>query len=177
MFRNMRSSLAVGLVLALAVVLAMAMPSSAFDRNYVGAWSATARCDDDMTDRITRDGWSGTEFSCKTLRSKREKGGWRVNFTCAAEGENYAISVHWRLLKNGRLRQSIAGRKTVDFFRCEPAAARNSQSSDFAQRCLACFNEAQQLGRSVGGFCRPDCADVFMTMVCDSKGTDCKLPD
>ncbi len=172
-----RFILAFRLFAALALLLGMAVPSFALDKKYLGSWSTSAKCEEDMIVHIKRDEYSGTEFHCRALRSKREKGGWRADFSCAAEGEEYALSVHWMLTKNGRLKQAIDGRRVVEMRRCSPAVTRSSQPSNFAQECMSCFNEAQQLGRSVGGFCRPNCADVFMTMVCDSKGSNCSLPN
>jgi hypothetical protein len=162
---------------AFLVMLGMAAsPAFAIDGKILGSWSASPKCEDDMTVHIKRNEYSGVEFACRILKTKRDKGGWRATLRCTGEGEEYSQSVHWRMLKNGRLRQSIDGR-TIEMRRCSQAAKVNSPANDFANKCVACFNEAQELGRSVGGFCWPDCTDVFTTMICDSKGTNCHLPN
>ena len=102
----------------LAILIAAATPGMALDNNYVGSWSASPKCEDDMTIRITHKEYSGIEFGCRLLKSTRENGGWRAKFSCAGEGEEYSLSIHWKILKNGRLRQSIAGRRTVEMGRC-----------------------------------------------------------
>jgi hypothetical protein len=97
---------------------------------------------------------------------------------CSAEGTSYSLQLRWRLLKNGNLRETIDG-KTAEYARCTKRAAKQSNQSNpdsFAAECVACFNEAQQLVKSVGGYCRPDCVPVFETMTCDSKGI-CHLPN
>lgn len=96
----------------------MAGQALAIDSNIVGSWSASPKCDDDMIVHIKRNEYSGWEFHCRVLKSKRENGGWSVSLGCDGEGESYSRSIHWRLLKNGRLRHSVAGQKPVEMRRC-----------------------------------------------------------
>lgn len=90
----------------------------AVDDKILGSWSASPRCEDDMTVHIKRNEYSGVEFVCSILKTKRDKGGWRATLRCTGEGEEYSQNIHWRMLENGRLRQSIAGRSTVEMRRC-----------------------------------------------------------
>jgi hypothetical protein len=160
----------------------MSSTSNAIDNTYVGTWSRNAACEIDEAFQITQQGMSGHEFICTTTRSLREKGGWNLRLSCSAEGESYTLNVRWRLLKSGNLRQTIKG-KTVEFLRCSSKKAPQSEVSkmntpfgrvtpdEFAQKCVECMNESQELGRSVGGYCPPDCVDVFSNnMICDNQG-------
>lgn len=177
----MRNLICLNILARLSILLSMlciaVSPALAVDSKIFGSWSASPKCEDDMTVHIKRNEYSGVEFVCSFARTRPERGGWRVTLDCTGEGENYTLDVRWRMLKNGRLQQSIAGRRTIEMRRCSAATKAQSPASDFAKQCVACFNEAQELGRSVGGFCWPDCADVFATMVCSSEGTGCRLPD
>jgi hypothetical protein len=164
----------------LVLLLALpAMPSMAMDEALLGRWArAGGSCEEDMTIKIARDGLSGSEYFCAPKGIKRDKGGWKINFSCSAEGEAYTLRAHWRLLKNGQLREVIDG-KTAHYDRCsaldevllDPANPYTAPS-----RCVSCFNEAQSLGRSVGGYCPAACGPAFEAMVCDSSGI-CRLPD
>jgi hypothetical protein len=60
---------------------------------------------------------SGREFAFKTTRSSHDKNGWRLRLSCSGEGDKYTLDVRWRVLKNGRLRETIKG-KTVEYERC-----------------------------------------------------------
>lgn len=162
--------------LLILLLLMPALPSRAMDEALFGVWGRTSgTCDEDMVITIARDGLSGMEFFCTAKRSKREKSGWRVQFACAEEGRDYALRVHWRLLKNGTLREVIDG-KTREYKRCDRnAPASKTKPKTFAEQCVACYNEAFQLGRSVGGRCRPECLDVRMN--CDEQTGMCKVAD
>ena len=176
MFWSKLHALAAGLFLAIALCGLTASSAAAIDSAYLGTWARSgAKCEDDRVMYITRDGLSGHEWGCTTNRAKREKSGWSLRLSCSAEGTDYALRLHWRLLKNGRLRETIDG-KVREYSRCSTRAATESQPESFAAQCVACFNEAQQLVRSVGGYCPPDCVPVFSTMVCDSSGI-CHLPN
>ena len=95
-----------------------ATPALSLDKKILGSWSASPKCDDDMIVHIKRKEYSGWEFYCTILTTKPEKGGWRALMQCNGEGEQYSQNVHWCMLKNGRLRHSVAGRKTVEMRRC-----------------------------------------------------------
>ena len=103
---------------SLAIFFVTATPGSAIDNSYVGVWSASPQCEDNMSIKITRKVYTGTEFYCRLLKSTREDGGWRAKFSCASEVEDYSLSIHWTILKNGRLRQSVDGLRTVELGRC-----------------------------------------------------------
>lgn len=171
----------------LAAWASMASTSGAIDADYIGEWSPKGGvCEFDELFSITRDGMTGQEFACTTKRSGRSMHGWILQLECSAEGGNYTLNISWRLLKNGRLRQTIKA-KTLEFRRCLAIKGQQSEaakmdtpfgrvtSEEFAGKCVECFNDAQQMGRSVGGYCPGDCVDIFSTrMVCDDKGL-CKV--
>jgi len=172
----MRASLVLGILLSTAVT------SSAIDTAYLGTWSRSAdKCEFDDVFRITRQGMSGHEFACKTTRSSRSENGWSLRLACSEEGNTYTLDVRWQLLENGRLRQTSKG-KVTEYARCAGSATPRSQPAlmdtpfgrvtqqEFARKCVGCFNEAQGMGRSVGGYCPVGCVDVFSTMVCDNRG-------
>lgn len=177
LWSNLRALL--GRSLLVLFFVSLAGLAAAMDDALLGRWAYKAgSCEEDMTFKIAKDGLSGAEFYCAPQRIRREKGGWKIQFSCSGEGNEYVLRVHWRLLKNGRLRETSGG-KTKDYTRCSagsdtPLDPANPYSSP--SKCVACFNEAQQLTKSVGGYCPAACAPVFETMVCDSKGI-CRLPD
>lgn len=163
-------------VLVVAIVWAASVSTSvALDEGYLGTWSRNGGvCGTDSWMHIGENGLAGHEFACSTKRSKWDGKSWRVTFACSAEGSDYTLQVRWRLLKDGRLRETIDG--TVrDYKRCS-AAEDKPAPKNFAEQCVSCFNEAQEMIRSVGGYCPPECADTFGNMECDSKGV-CGLPD
>ena len=164
----------------LVVLLAsLAAPAAAMDKTLLGRWGQVGgSCEEDMTFKIAADGLSGVEYFCAPKRIKRDKGGWRINFACSGEGSAYALRVHWRLLKSGQLREVI-GTKTTHYARCsalDEALLDPGNPYTAPSRCVACFNEAQSLAKSVGGYCPTACVPVFGTMLCDSGGI-CRLPD
>ena len=42
--------------------------------------------------------------------------------------------------------------------------------AQFARECIKCQSEAEEIGRSVGGYCPSDCGYVYAKEICDSKG-------
>jgi hypothetical protein len=62
-----------------------------------------------------------------------------------------------------------AGAATQHYSSCQNSA-RGQTREQFAKQCIKCQDEALKIGRSVGGFCPSDCADVYSEEVCDSKG-------
>lgn len=167
---------------ALGILIATVVTASAIDAAYIGTWSRSAdKCDLDEVFRITRQGMSGHEFACTTTRSSRDGNGWSLRLACSGEGNKYNLDLRWQLLENGRLRETGKG-KVVEYARCPGSAKPPSQPAlmdtpfgrvtqeEFARKCVGCFNEAQGMGRSVGGYCSVGCVDVFSTMVCDNRG-------
>lgn len=151
----------------------------AMDDALLGRWGfAGGSCAEDMTINIAKDGISGTEYFCASKRIKRNKGGWTIDFSCSAEEERYAYRAHLRLLKNGELREVVDGKTTLYQLCSGPNEALLDPTNPYTapSRCVACFNEAHSLGKSVGGYCPAACAPVMQTMVCDSGGI-CRLPD
>ena len=167
----------------LLVALALTISTSrAIEDVYFGTWSKIAgKCDPDEVIQITKEGVSGNEYACKTTRSSRDKNGWNLRMSCDGEGYNWTLNLRWRLLKSGRLRETAKG-KTVEYTRCTAVAGPQSQSTmdtpfgrltprEFTLKCVECFNDAQQMNRSVGGYCPPDCVPVFSEqMICDNQG-------
>ncbi|WP_192179688.1 hypothetical protein [Mesorhizobium amorphae] len=171
--------------LFLLVSFAMISPASAIDESYLGQWSAKTVCDlDDLT--ITQKGISGQEYACKTTKSKKSKSGWNLTLSCAGEGVEYTTNATFLLLRNGRLRQTIKGQAT-EFRRCRGASSEVPPKKQtgakldtpwgrltprqFTLRCVECFNEAQSMGRGIGGYCPGDCVEIFSTqMTCDNQG-------
>lgn len=179
-------SIAAMVALAPLALTSMVSVSAAIDQAYLGEWAQSGEtCDGDRTFRITKGGMSGREFACRTTRSSQSNSGWKFRMACTGEGNEYVLNLRWLLLKSGRLRETIDG-KTLEYRRCSggseqsEAAGKNTPfgrtgTKEFARKCVACFNDAQQMGRSVGGYCPSDCVDVFSTeMVCDNQG-HCRL--
>jgi hypothetical protein len=177
----------VRLLLSLVASMLMATAAKAIDGAYVGIWTRSGgKCEFDEAFRITREGIAGHEYVCTTTRSSRDKNGWSVRLSCSGEGNQYTLDLRWRLLKNGRLRETING-KTGEYVRCASITGSQSEAEvrdtpfgritprEFARQCVSCFNDAQQMGRSVGGYCPPDCVDIFSNnMVCGNDGR-CRL--
>lgn len=101
-----------------AIFWTAAFPAQAVDKSIIGSWSASPKCEADMTVHIRRKEFEGVDQVCSFRRVKREKSGWRVTLRCVGGGEDYSMDVHWRLLKNGRLRQSADGLRTIEMRRC-----------------------------------------------------------
>ena len=173
--------------LLLLVSFVMISPASAIDKSYLGDWSVSPTCMDDEILTITPKGTSGIEHLCTTTKSSKGKKGWTLTMKCVGEGEHYTMNTTFLLLKNGRLRQTTKGRKVIEHQRCsggQSAAPLTSAGTEagnkldtpwgritqkqFANKCVECFNEAQTLRRSVGGYCPPNCAEIEMT--CDNQG-------
>ena len=174
--------------LLLLVSFVVISPASAIDKSYLGEWSATD-CGGEPALIITPTGISGTEYLCKTTKSSKSKKGWALIMKCGGEDGDYSYKTTFLLLKNGRLRETNADR-TTEFRRCSGAQAEAPSTKagtkagnkldtpwgritqkQFANKCVECMNESQAMGRSVGGYCPPDCVDVFSTqMTCDNQG-------
>jgi len=109
-----------GVLLSCFVFAAMAYttPALAIDRKMLGSWSASSQCEDDMTVHIRRNEYAGIDQVCRFVRTKPEKGGWRLSLRCVGGGEDYSMDIHLRLLDNGRLRRSAAGLRTIEMRRC-----------------------------------------------------------
>lgn len=173
MFLRRQPAAILGILLAIAVSGLLASAAPAMDKAYLGTWSQDGSdCNTGKSIHIATTGFGGRDFACAPHRVTREKGGWRGRYACNDGRKRYKLDVRWRLLKDGRLRETIAG-KVRDYARCAQVAA-DSPPKSFAEQCLACFIDARTQGRSVGGYCPSDCADT--PIECDASGR-CRLPD
>ena len=169
------------LAFLLLVSFMMISPASAIDKSYLGQWSDTKPCDDTALS-INPGGISGLDYQCKTTKSSKSKKGWTLTMSCTGEGEAGVDKISFLLLKNGHLRLT-RGTRVTELRRCSGAqvAAPTKQTGamldtpfgrvtpkQFANKCVECFNEAMSIGRSVGGYCPANCAQVEMT--CDNQG-------
>jgi hypothetical protein len=102
------------------IVVLISTPALAIDRTYLGAWTPEpGKCDFSGTGpfRITTKGIEGHEFDCTTKRATPDGGGWLVHLSCAGEGDTYNLTLRWKILPDGHLRET-AKRKVVEYMRC-----------------------------------------------------------
>jgi hypothetical protein len=98
-------------------------PALAIDHAYLGVWTREAgQCDFSGAGpfRITPKGITGHEFDCTTKRATPDGGGWLVRLSCSGEGNTYNLTLRWKILPDGHLRE-IAKGKVVEYVRCTNA--------------------------------------------------------
>jgi hypothetical protein len=96
-------------------------PTQAIDPSYLGVWApdpGACRADDRTVFRITPKELHGPEWSCAIKQASSEGGGWLVRLSCASEGNEYSLTLRWRLGPGGRLHESQKGKSSA-YVRCK----------------------------------------------------------
>jgi hypothetical protein len=102
------------------ILLLISNPALAIDPAYLGVWAREpGNCDLSGAGpfRITPKGITGHEFDCTTKRAIPNGGGWLVHLSCAGEGDTYNLTLRWKILPDGHLRETAKG-KVVEYMRC-----------------------------------------------------------
>jgi hypothetical protein len=96
-------------------------PPPAIDPAYLGFRApspAACRTDDRTAFRITPKGISSYEEQCEIKQASSDGAEWLVCLSCASEGYDSTIILRWRLMPNGRLRETQKG-WTSEYIRCK----------------------------------------------------------
>lgn len=115
------------------ILLLISTPAQAIDRAYLGVWTPEpGNCDFSGAGpfRITEKGIEEHEHACTTERATPDGDGWVVHLSCVGEGYKSNLTLRWKILPNGHLRE-IAKGKVVEYVRCasKPDMTNNSGSS------------------------------------------------
>ena len=104
------------------ILVLISTPALAVDQAYLGAWAPDpAKCNFSGSGpfRITAKGIEGHEFTCTTKRTTSDSAGLLMNLSCADEGNTYDLTLRWKIMPNGHLRETTK-EKVVEYVRCKP---------------------------------------------------------
>ncbi len=103
------------------ILILISTPALAIDQAYVGVWAPSAEActaDDRSPFRVTSNGIDGREWGCNVKRAARDRVGWLLHLSCAAEGNEYVLNLRWHLSPDGHLHETNKG-KLYEYVRCK----------------------------------------------------------